>query len=351
MMNCKRNGKMMNIDFSKRMTKKRKVEFVNELIEIEKNIEFKMSSRGWCYFLENIRVINKDEFNKVDKLIRSCREIGLLPVDFVAVDEARKFSGIEEPEEESPIKYMAGWIKAALSCEDYFTPDYWQDEEYYLQMLVEKIDLKTLFEPICEKYHIPIANSKGWSSILQKADFARRFKDAEGKGLKSVLLLCGDFDPCGIKISDNKKKELRDLKDSVWSDGESGYDPENLIIDRFGLNYDFIIENNLTWIDNLITGSGKDLSDPEHPDHYKSYVQDYIAKYGYRKCEANVLVTIAEKARQLCENAILKYLGDDAFERFAGKQMQAYEQLNNFREKNGINRMLCDILDLIDREN
>jgi len=341
----------MIIDFSKRMTKKRKIEFVRQLNEIQKIVGFKMSARGWCYYLENLGVITKAEFDKVDRLIRSCRESGLLPVDFVAEEEGRKFSGIEEPDEESPTKYMAGWIRAAMNCEDYYTPDWWLGEEFYLQMLVEKIDLKTLFEPICEKYHIPIANSKGWSSISQKADFARRFKEAEKKGLKSVLLLCGDLDPCGLKISENIRKELVDLKNAIWSDGEPGYDPENLIIERFGLNYDFIIKNNLTWIENLITGSGKDLEDPEHPDHYKSYVQDYIEKYGYRKCEANVLVTIPEKARQLCENAILKYLGDDAFKRFAGKKVQVYEQLNNFREMNGINKMLCDIMDLIDRAN
>jgi hypothetical protein len=42
----------------------------------------------------------------------------------------------------------------------------------------------------------------------------------------------------------------------------------------------------LTWIDNLETSSGEQLDDPDHADHDKRYVQDYIANFGVRKCEA-----------------------------------------------------------------
>ena len=64
----------------------------------------------------------------------------------------------------------------------------------------------------------------------------------------------------------------------------------NLVITRFGLNADFIDANDLTWIDNLETSSGGQLDDPDHNDHNKDYVQDYIAEFGVRKCEANALV-------------------------------------------------------------
>jgi hypothetical protein len=101
----------------------------------------------------------------------------------------------------------------------------------------------------------------------------------------------------------------------MWEDGFKGYDPQNLIIDRVGLNYDFIKENNLLWIENLMTSSGKDLSSPTHSRHNSEYVQDYIKKYGVRKCEANALLRVPDKARALCENAIVKYLGKDYRER------------------------------------
>ena len=49
---------------------------------------------------------------------------------------------------------------------------------------------------------------------------------------------------------------------------------------RFGLNADFIDRHGLTWIDNLETSSGQQLDDPDHDDHDKEYVQDYIARFG-----------------------------------------------------------------------
>lgn len=65
---------------------------------------------------------------------------------------------------------------------------------------------------------------------------------------------------------------------------------DEIINERFGLNYDFIEQAGLTWIDNLETGSGKNLASPSHEDHFKSYVQDYIHRFGTRKVEANALV-------------------------------------------------------------
>jgi len=322
-------------------------EFANTLKRISWEIGFKLSSRGWCYQLESFGLVNKAQFDLVERLINKCRKRGYLPVDFVAEEEARRFSGIEYPEDVSPIEYMERYLKASLQCEEWYTPDWWEGEEYYIQMLVEKIDLKTLFEPVCREYHIPIATSKGWSSILQRAEYSRRFKEAEDKGLTCVLLYCGDHDPDGLRISEFIRSNLEELKNIVWSDGLEGYDPINLIIDRFGLNYDFIIENNLTWIDNLVTGSGKNLADPSHPNYHLPYVQEYLKKYGPRKCEANALVVRPEAARELCRSAIEKYLGKDALDRFEVKREAVRRELREFRKETGLDKAIEKALQII----
>ena len=173
-------------------------------------------------------------------------------------------------------------------------------------MMVEKIDLVSLFEPICRKYKIPIANTRGWYDVSQRVDMMRRFSHWERRGKIPVLLYCGDFDPAGLEIKNHLRKNLTDLSKAVhWS-------ADNLIVDRFGLNFDFIEENNLSWVDNLITGSGKNLASPKHPDHWKPYVQNYIKQYGVRKCEANALVVRVEQGRELCLDAVNKYVPDDA---------------------------------------
>lgn len=334
-------------DLSIRVTAKKRKDFAAYLEDIQRKIDFRISSRGWCYQLEQARIINKDQFSKVEDAINACRKNGDLPVDFTAEEDARAFSGIETPSNRTMESIVEWMLSDVLSGHRYYTPDWWEDEEYYIQVVVEKIDLKSLFEPICHNFHIPIANAKGWQSILQRAEYAKRFKDAEDKGLKCVLLYCGDHDPDGTRISDTLRKNLDDCKDIVWRDGKEGYDPENLIIERFGLNADFIQKHNLTWIDNLITGSGKDLNSPNHPNYNLTYLKDYKAKFGIRKCEANAIVVIPKEARQLMRDTIVSYLDKGAEARFAEKREKVREEYQYILDNTGIRTAIDNALKML----
>lgn len=340
----------MEFNLSQIATDEKLEEFADKLKKLSSQIGFKVSARGWCYQLETERIINKDEFDKVESWINKCRKKGILPLDFTAEEEGRKFSGVEHPNKNTPIDDMREWIEASMHSERYYTPNWWAGEEYYIQMLVEKIDLKTLFEPVCQNYHIPIATSKGWSSMLQRGVYARRFKEAEEKGLKPVLLYCGDHDPDGLRISEFIRKNLVDLKYVEWEDGETGYDPENLIIVRFGLEADFIEKHKITWINNLITGSGRNLASPNHKNYTQPYVQQYLTTFGAKKCEANAIVPMPKLARELVENAIISFLDKDALNRFEEKTRRVVNIVNEFKEKTGLTESLQKALDLIDEE-
>ena len=93
-----------------------------------------------------------------------------------------------------------------------------------------------------------------------------RFAEWESHGTRCVLLYCGDHDPGGLHISEFLHANFAELERAV------GWDPADLVIDRFGLDFDFIEAHGLTWIDNLETGSGGRLDDRRHPDHRKPYV-------------------------------------------------------------------------------
>lgn len=318
--------------------------FSSLLKQLSKEIGFQVSARGWCYILENAGMITKADFKSVNTWINKSVKKGYLDVDFVAEDSARSFSVVETPSSYTPLEYFKEVIKNDINLHKYYDIDWWDNEKYYIQMVVEKIDLKTLFLPICEQYHIPIANARGWSSILQRAEFAKRFKEAEERGLKPVLLYCGDHDPDGLRISDTLKENLNQISDITWSDGTEGYDPQSLIIDRFGLNYDFIKDHNLSFIDNLLTGSGKNLASPSHRNNHLQYVQNYLNLYGARKWEANALVVAPQAGRELCKQSITKYLGDDALQRFEDKK----ENIKNTFEKYYKKSSLYDIIDGLD---
>jgi hypothetical protein len=187
-------------------------------------------------------------------------------------------------------------------------------------MAVEKSDLKSLFAKVTRQFNMVIQNNGGWG-VNVRAGMMRRFQEREAKGKRCVLLYCGDHDPGGLQISDYLKSNFTELQDAV------GWDPHFLTIARFGLDYDFIEANALTWIDNLETGSGKSLADPKHCDHFKPYVQDYLKRFGARKVEANALVARPEAGRELCRQAILKYVPEDAIGEYQIRLDAAREEL------------------------
>lgn len=339
-----------HFDFNKKISKKKLQDFADLMVQTQENIGFKVSSRGWCYIMEQAGFIDKSQFDKVETAINRCRKDGLLPVDFVADESARAFSGVETPSDGTVDDTLRWMLRDVLDGGKFFIPDWWDGEEYYIQMVVEKVDLLTLFEPICKRYHIPIANARGWQSILQRAEYSRRFKEAEDMGLKCVLLYCGDHDPDGKRISTTMMKNLHDVENVYWSDDLQGYDPSDLVIDRFGLEYEFIVNNKFTWIDNLITGGKLDLASPTHRNYKLPYVQSYLKEIGARKCEANVLVTAPETGRKLCEKAILHYLGKDAPDRFRKKRLEVESQYQEVLEKTGLMEPIQKFLNTKDEE-
>jgi hypothetical protein len=166
---------------------------------------------------------------------------------------------------------------------------------------------------VCEPFRLPLINVSSWNDINARAAMMRRFAHWERRGKRVVLLHCGDHDPGGLQISDFLRSNMQDLSPAV------GWSPETLHIERFGLNADFIRRHRLTWIDNLMTGSGGNLADRRHPDHFKPSVQNYLREFGARKVEANALVVRPGAGRKLCRDAILKYVPASAITEYEGR--------------------------------
>jgi hypothetical protein len=296
--------------------------FCAAILAINSRLDFKVSSRGWCYILEDRGGLPKGDFDRAQALINACRKSGALPLDICADDSAREFDNLDWLDTNSPEEEARDIVRSLGTRHLLYSPfSFWEHQGCYVQMLVEKIDLKSLFGPICVGFFIPIGNARGWSDMNCRAAMMRRFAEWEAKGKVPVLLYCGDFDPVGLAISDFLRSNMAELAAAV------GWSPDHLIIDRFGLNYDFIQEQGLTWIDGLETGSGKDLGDPEHVFNSRASVQAYIAKYGRRKVEANALVTRPEAGRDLCLQAILRYLPEEASDLYEARLQEPREQV------------------------
>lgn len=288
-------------------------------------MDFSVGARGWCYILENRNALRKGDFDVAEKLITDCRKSGNLPLDICAEDDARETIGLQRNLTHNTVTQEAAeWIDHLRNhAHESYTPiSFWEELDTYVEIGVEKLDLRNLFEPVaCEEFFVPLTNFKGWSDLNARANMMRRFARHEAQGRRCVLLLCTDHDPGGLHMHEKMRKNFEDLFRAV------GWSPENLVIIRFGLEADFVNRHRLTWIDNLETGSGLQLDDPEHADFAKPYVQSYIAQFGVRKCEANALVVVPEIGRQLCRDAILRFIPADAPENYRRKLDRARLQL------------------------
>jgi len=215
-------------------------QFAEQILQINSRIDFQVSSRGWCYLLEGLAGLKKGDFNIAQSLITDCRKSGLLPMDICAEDSAREFSNLELIDQCTPDEYVGNILRALPHQGDYYNPaSFWSGQPYYVEMLVEKVDLRSLFSEICAEFHVPIANGHGWSDLHTRASMKRRFQYWEQHGNQCVLLYCGDFDPIGLHISEHLRHNLDEIEAVPWS-------AQTLIIDRFGLNFDFIEANGLS---------------------------------------------------------------------------------------------------------
>jgi hypothetical protein len=228
--------------------------FAGQIQALSNTINFKVSSRGWCYILEE-HGLRKGDFDRAQKVINQCRKNGLLPVDFTAEDGARKTEHLESLDRDTDPESHARHIvnNAIDNFIWWWEPvSFWENQEYYVEVAVEKVDLVTLFAPVCRTNKVPLTNWRGWSDINSRAAMMNRFEAREDEGKKCVLLYCGDHDPGGLNISASIRQNMDQLAEADGVD----YWPDGIEIVRFGLNYDFIQENKLSWIENLETGSG-----------------------------------------------------------------------------------------------
>jgi hypothetical protein len=187
--------------------------------EINSGLDFRVSSRGWCYVLEELGSLLKGDFDVAQSLINDCRKSGRLPLNICSDDDGRAPEGLEVIDDDDVEDEAAFILDYVLRAQNDFNPfSFWDYQDKYIEILTEKVDLKSLFSRICRQYHIPITNSSGWNDINSRAALMKRFVHWEAKGKECVLLYCGDHDPGGLHISEFLRSNFEDLADAVgWS--------------------------------------------------------------------------------------------------------------------------------------
>jgi len=220
------------------------------LLEIKPRLDFDPGARGWCYLMEE-HGLSKGDFDNAEKLITKCRKNGNLPLDFCGDDDgARDFTNIEQLNNPDPAAEAAEWVDTVRRAHEQYDPvSFWDYQDHYVEVLVEKIGLRNLFAPVCARYRVPLGNSRGSSSIWQRIRILERFAERQAEGKYCTLLYCGDHDIHGIRISRSLRVNLEDVLPAfkaTYPEYED-FDLDEVEIERFGLDADFIEANGLSW--------------------------------------------------------------------------------------------------------
>lgn len=272
---------------------------------------YRFGPRGWAYYAEGLGLITKGEFDRFEKLLTDMRKDGELDPDVIEPDASRMATDVFDFEAsghttEEHAQYAVNEIGDRLRSwsRSYYEAGFWDGLDYYVEMIVEKKDLVQIFRSTADRYNVRITNGKGDTDIHTRLAMLKRFRDHAEEGRRCVLLAIGDHDPKGLHIVSGLQRTVMscaNLKGLDWD-----Y-PEFEVV-NIGLTEQQVDTLDLMKIGNLETGGGRDLSDPAHPDHYKPYVQDYIARFGVWKCEANALVGHPAPARALLEASINRFI-------------------------------------------
>lgn len=108
-----------------------------------------------------------------------------------------------------------------------FSVDYWEGEDYRIEVWVEKQALESIVARACRPYDVGYLACKGYMSQSEMWVAAQRLKGYETLGQVTTILHLGDHDPSGIDMS-------RDIQDRLWNFGAKTK------VDRIALNMDQI---------------------------------------------------------------------------------------------------------------
>jgi hypothetical protein len=134
-----------------------------------------------------------------------------------------------------------------------------QDQDYYIEVWVEKDALFKIFKKVARPYCIPVVACRGYDSVTYLNSFANNARDALYRGQTPVVLYFGDLDPSGVNMFEASIETL-------CSEDELCLDEDKIIFHRAAITPK-VVE---------IFGLPNDPDAGKYKDtRYKKYVERY----------------------------------------------------------------------------
>lgn len=208
-------------------------------------------------------------YKNLGNLITKGRNNGLISWNAIE-DGGRSVNGISN-HEENDHEVVSG-LEYMLSL------DFWQRQDTYVEVWVEKEALKNVVSRACRPLKCAFMPTKGYLSASEAWRAGQRFQAARDAGKEVIMFHLGDHDPEGIDMTRDNQARLE-----LYSQG-------SVQVERLGLNMDQVREYN---------------PPPNYAKPDSSRYQGYVDEYG-EECweldalEPKVIVDLITEAVEPC---------------------------------------------------
>jgi len=170
------------------------IEQANDIITEYSEQGFDLTLRQLYYqFVSRDLIANKQsEYKRLGNIINDARLAG--KIDWYAIEDRTR-----------NLKRLAHWDSPSEileSCAEQFRFDKWRNQEYRLEVWIEKDALVGVIEDICNEHDVPFFSCRGYTSQSEMWRAARRLKQYYDACKQTPIIIhLGDHDPSGIDMT------------------------------------------------------------------------------------------------------------------------------------------------------
>lgn len=218
---------------------------------------------------------SQKEYKKLGDTLSKARLAGL--VDWSSLeDRGRQLRGADGGEE-SPADFFS-------SMDAQYFIQWWQGQENYVEVWVEKDALLGVIERPCDRWRVSYFSCRGYSSQSEQYTAGKRFANHNSDGRRCHVIHLGDHDPSGLDMTRDNRERL------------AMFAEHDVEVHRIALNMDQIEE----------------LRPPPNPAKLTdSRASEYVRQHGRQSWELDALPPsyidriIDENIRQLIDHDIM----------------------------------------------
>lgn len=166
---------------------------INRILSDYEEQGYDLSLRQLYYQLVSRNVVPNTErsYKNVGNLVSDARLAGLIDWDMIK-DRGREM--VSNPHWGTTTDFIE-------SVAPQYRFNLWEDQDSYVEVMVEKQALEGVLEPVCRKLDVPFTANKGYSSSSAMYEASKRFIQAAEGGKELFIVYLGDHDPSGIDMT------------------------------------------------------------------------------------------------------------------------------------------------------